>query len=330
MKLGKKDLEAIEEKLPTDIFEALHADTGDLKRAGWSQPPGSVWVTYARPRGAFDVAPRTRAAVYRGDPATVARYAVASQVPPRLTEAVSLAERIHEALVSRSDGLSAFTGCDEAGRPLEGHVHAKILCESNLGLGKGRRGEITHVIVHTPAGFGPEERKALDRLTKVWGHGGHDVQLVLLGVGKPEDFGGLEADRGRSPTLAKAKTWVSRTPFVPTRHPKATRPGMPKVDESGLQIGSPEHDLRRLLALSGFPEPMAVDTISSTDLAGHETRWLAFRRERNKGEGRRATNVGYGFRIEFPEPVRGPIALGYGAHFGLGVFVADHSIGGLP
>lgn len=330
VKLGKKDLEAIEEKLPTDIFEALHADTGDLKRAGWSQPPGSVWVTYARPRGAFDVAPRTRAAVYRGDPATVARYAVASQVPPRLTEAVSLAERIHEALVSRSDGLSAFTGCDEAGRPLEGHVHAKILCESNLGLGKGRRGEITHVIVHTPAGFGPEERKALDRLTKVWGHGGHDVQLVLLGVGKPEDFGGLEADRGRSPTLAKAKTWVSRTPFVPTRHPKATRPGMPKVDESGLQIGSPEHDLRRLLALSGFPEPMAVDTISSTDLAGHETRWLAFRRERNKGEGRRATNVGYGFRIEFPEPVRGPIALGYGAHFGLGVFVADHSIGGLP
>ncbi len=321
VKLGKKDLEAIEQNLPADIFQALHADTGDLKKAGWSQPPGSVWVAYGRPRNAFDVATRARSAMHRGDPATVARFAVASQAPPRLTDAVSLAERIHVALVSRSGGLSAFTGCDEAGRPLEGHVHAKILCESNLGLGRGRRGEITHVIVYAPMGFGPEERRALDELTEVWGRKGHDVQMVLLGVGRPEDFGGLEVERGRSPTLAKAKTWVSRTPFVPTRHPKATRPGVPKVDESGLQIGSTEHELRRLLALGGFPRPTAVDAVSSTDLAGHETRWLAFRRERNRGEGRRATNVGYGFRIEFPEPVRGPIALGYGAHFGLGLFL---------
>jgi CRISPR-associated endonuclease/helicase Cas3 len=30
-----------------------------------------------------------------------------------------------------------------------------------------------------------------------------------------------------------------------------------------------------------------------------------------------------GFRIEFPEIVRGPIAIGYGAHFGLGLFVPE-------
>ena len=29
---------------------------------------------------------------------------------------------------------------------------------------------------------------------------------------------------------------------------------------------------------------------------------------------------GYGFEIEFAEPVQGPIALGYGCHFGLGQF----------
>lgn len=321
VKLGKKDVDTIEQNLPSDIFQALHADTADLKKAGWSQPPGSVWVTYTRSRSAFDVMPLARSARHRGDPATVACYAVASQAPPRLTDTVSLAERIHVALVSRSGGLSTFTGCDEAGQPLAGHVHAQILCESNLGLGRGRRGEITHVIVYAPMGFGPEERRALDGLTKVWGRGGHDVQMVLLGVGRPEDFGGLESERGVFPSLAEAKTWVSRTPFVPTRHPKATRPGVPKVNEDGLQIGSPEHDLRRLLALAGFPKPNAVDAVSSTGLAGHETRWLSFRRERNRGDGRRATNVGYGFRIEFPEPVRGPIALGYGAHYGLGHFI---------
>lgn len=30
---------------------------------------------------------------------------------------------------------------------------------------------------------------------------------------------------------------------------------------------------------------------------------------------------GYGFRITFPDSVDGPLALGYGAHFGLGLFI---------
>lgn len=29
----------------------------------------------------------------------------------------------------------------------------------------------------------------------------------------------------------------------------------------------------------------------------------------------------YGFEIEFAEPVCGPIALGFGCHFGLGLFL---------
>ena len=41
------------------------------------------------------------------------------------------------------------------------------------------------------------------------------------------------------------------------------------------------------------------------------------------GEGRRAGSVGYGFRIEFPESVQGPVALGYGAHFGMGGFEVE-------
>jgi CRISPR-associated protein Csb2 len=326
IKLGKKDLESIEKNLPEDLFHALHADTGDLKNAGWSQPPGSIWVTYIRQRDAFDVMPRARAARQRKNDQipTVARFALASQVMPRLTDAVSLAERIHIALVSRSDGVSVFTGCDESGKPLEGHRHACILCESNPSLGKGRRGEITHITIYAPMGFDSDARKSLDGLTRVWGHGGHDIQLILLGVGQPEDFAGLDASKGACPMLAESMSWVSRTPFVSTRHPKATKTGVPKLDDNGLQIGSAEHELRRLLKLAGYPSPCAIESVPSTDLAGHETRWLKFRRDRNQGDGRRATSgCGYGFRIRFPEMVRGPIALGYGAHFGLGLFVPE-------
>jgi len=173
-------------------------------------------------------------------------------------------------------------------------------------------------------GFDRNARRSLDNLTSVWGHGGHDIQLILLGVGQPEDFAGLDESRGESPILAKSDRWISRTPFVSTRHPKATKTGLPKLDDNGLQIGSAEHELRRLLKLSSFPEPISVVPVTSTDLAGHETRWLKFRRDRNHGNGRRASSgYGYGFRIIFPEPVSGPIALGYGAHFGLGLFVPE-------
>ena len=323
-KLKKKDLDKIEQSIPADLFSALHADTGDLKKAGWSQPPGSVWMYYARPRDAFAVIPRAAKMEDRQETATIARFAVASQVPPKLTDAISFAERIHIALVSRSDGSTVFTGCDESNRPLTGHKHAFIFCESNLGLGKGRRGEITHVVVHAPMGFELKERQALDSLTRVWGHGGHDIQLILLGVGQPEDFAGLDESKGESPMLAKSDRWISRTPFVSTRHPKATKTGVPKLDDSGHQIGSAEHELQRLLKLNGLPAPISVEPVSSTDLAGHETRWLKFRRDRNHGDGRRAASgYGYGFRIKFPEPVQGPIALGYGAHFGLGLFVPE-------
>jgi len=254
---------------------------------------------------------------------TVARFVLGGSRPaPKLTDGITLAERVHAALVELSDGSAIFTGCDDEGRPLVGHNHAFILPESIQALGRGRNGEITHVIVYAPAGFGPREVAALEALREVGGSG-LDVQLTLSGLGLPENFGGTDADRGESPLLAESRIWTSRTPFIPTRYPKATRAGAPKLDPaSGLQIGSPEHELRRLLRLAGFPEPVAVDPAPVIEIAGERVGWSSFRRARTCGDGRRAGSAGYGFRIEFPEPVRGPVALGYGAHFGMGGFIA--------
>lgn len=111
---------------------------------------------------------------------------------------------------------------------------------------------------------------------------------------------------------------------MPTRHPKVTRAGVPKRDEKGLQIGSPEHELRRLLRLAGFPEPVAVEPVAGTRLGEREVPWREFLRLRENGEGRRAADGrGYGFRVEFPVEVKGPVAVGYGAHFGMGGFEAE-------
>jgi len=253
----------------------------------------------------------------------VARFALGGSRPPKLTDGIVLAERVHAALVELSDGSATFTGCDDGRRPLSGHNHAYILPESIQALGRGRGGEITSVTVYAPAGFGRRERSALEALREVRGDG-IVADLTLLGLGFTEEFGGTDAARGESPLLAESRIWTSRTPFIPTRYPKATRAGAPKLDPaSGLQIGSPEHELLRLLSLAGFPKPVAVDPAPVIEIGGERVEWASFRRSRSSGDGRRAGSAGYGFRIEFPEPVRGPVALGYGAHFGMGGFEAD-------
>jgi CRISPR-associated protein Csb2 len=148
--------------------------------------------------------------------------------------------------------------------------------------------------------------------------------VILQGFGQPQHFGGQDPERSQCPLLARSRAWVSRTPFIPTRHPKVTRAGALKRDASGLQIGSSEHELRRLLGLAGFPEPVLVEPVAGTILGERNIPWHAFLRRRETDKGKPVANgAGYGFLIEFPEAVQGPVAVGYGAHFGMGGFEAD-------
>jgi hypothetical protein len=164
-------------------------------------------------------------------------------------------------------------------------------------------------------------------LEHVYGGSVPDIHLSLLGIGQPEDFGGTDLELGRCSLLAKSRTWISRLPFIPTRHPKVTRAGAAKLDATGLQIDSPEHELRRLLKLGGFPVPAMVERVSCTQLGDREVFWSNFQNTRNdNSHGIKASSrKTYGFRIHFLEPVQGPLAVGYAAHFGMGSFVADEN-----
>jgi len=326
---GKTKKKASKRKLsmPETVLETLHAETSDVHASKWDRPPGSRWVEYALPEEILMSPDRVRPtsalrAVTPAQPWSVARYAVTGKVVPRLTEALRVAERVHQRLIGLTkgtDGVSQFSGQDEAGVPLVGNQHAYVFCESNL----NPQGRITHVTVCSRTAFTAAAESALHSMTGVWGVGENPIQLILLGLGSVPDFGGLRTQAGQSAALApSATTWESRTPFVSTRHPKATRAGVPKLDDRGLQIGSPEHDLRRLLAEVGLPEPTEIEPLPDTALGGHPTRWLEFRTQRTRGGGRRASDWGRGFRLVFPAPVSGPICLGYGAHFGLGLFQA--------
>lgn len=309
--LGPKPKKADLKKLPivpADLFAALHADTGDLQAAGWNLPPGAAYVNYARSERAFAPASRARRVSSKSFP-TVARYALVSAVAPRITQAISVANRVHQALCKWSEQAPVFTGRDNAGEPRTDHVHAHIFCEANAS-----RDAITHVTVWAQLGFDETACTALRRLNKVWGHGGHDLRLVLLGLGQPRDFPDCRL-------FGKSRVWRSATPFVSTRHPKEFRDGRPKMDESGWQIGSAGHDLRRLLALNAVFDGTKISQQKILRCGQRELRSLQFQTIRHDGGGKRGNGDAGAFMISFPKEVRGPLAFGYAAHFGLGVFV---------
>lgn len=297
-------------------------ETSDLHAAGWTQPPGSRWVEYTVPK------PRVLPEVQWMDREpnvnpTIARIALASDtvqgdVRPQVTQGIYLAETTRRALMGRSrdeSGLPSrlFSGKDEDGRPLRGHQHAFFLtCDDD------EDGRIDHLLVYVRGGMGHRELEAIAGIKKLWQvRHKPDLFPVLVGMGQAEEFGSNQPGMpGRTRLLGRSRYWSSATPYLLTRHPK----------KNGKE--SPAEQLRRDLERMGLPEPVGIEQMPDGRPTRRKTfRWLEFARERQTGGKPPAQALGYGFRITFDEPVTGPIALGYGAHFGLGTFVAEEDKG---
>jgi len=120
---------------PADLIACLQADTTELRRHGWSQPPGSRRVFYRRKTDALDVsAPRPRRRTIPTVEAMLLSIATASgndHALPHITRTLPQAELLHTELVgkaARKSGHSeVLSGCDEQRQPLTGpHRHAHI------------------------------------------------------------------------------------------------------------------------------------------------------------------------------------------------------------
>ena len=100
--------------------------------------------------------------------------------------------------------------------------------------------------------------------------------------------------------LATAVEWVSIAPYYRPWHAKR---------------GFSQDDMiRRECAARGLPP------VTNVELIGHGApapRWR-WRDSEPKGSGR-----GTAWRLAFAAPVRGPLAFGYGCHFGLGLFAPE-------
>jgi CRISPR-associated protein Csb2 len=311
---------------PVDILAALELDVGNLHRQGWNGIPGTRWVTYELPKPRQFAQPQPSSIFTEKNAPTFARFALDSRVLPNLTDAVAVGDRFHRSLIkyseqSKGQADSIFTGRDDAGNPLaQDHQHAWYLPEDADGDGK-----IDHVVVYAAAGFSQDAVVALSSLRKVWGSEGFDLQTVLVSLGQAQDYRAEQpGEEGKSLLVGRSRVWRSVTPVVLPRFPKQNHQKQPKIDPvTNLQIDGAEHQMRRLLRQLNFDDPSTVEKLPEQhkNRAMQRYGWQQFQRRRYNGHGARGQDKGWGFELQFDEPQTGPMAVGYGAHFGLGMFV---------
>lgn len=297
-------------------LEQLLVETADLRKRRLLVPPGSAWVRYRIP--GFG-----RAAAARAQPppvvaglgaVSVARYLLQGKVLPPVTEVLSVGDAARLAAMSwfgrlhgRDRPSPVLSGKDATGAPLQGHRHAYYLPTD-----EDEDGRVDHLTVWAREGFPREELEALAAIPELkWG-GSQDstVRLTLLGFAHE-----ALAERIAPRLFGPARRWVSFTPFVLVRHSKLKKETAEGETRVRL-VDGPMDQLKRELDHHGYP----VEGVRLRELAPGRVHWVEFRRRRRSGPA--PAGGAYGFELTFPHEVKGPVALGYACHYGLGLFMA--------
>jgi CRISPR-associated protein Csb2 len=310
---------------PVDILACLTKDTAWWKSHRWNQPPGSQRVVYWRRANSLAVAVPTKSV--RRNEKTVTTMLLAVTTPsgnrsalPLVTRTLPQAELFHRAIVGRVGNgrevdCQELTGKDANGKPLaNGHQHAHVIPLSLRDAGDGQR-RIDHILVHAPMGLSPAAQHAIQTLRRTWMKGGSgDLQVALAASGDISILRSLsgalqESVQALFPAEANGTEWVSATPFVPPRFLK-------KSGRNTL-FGQINAELKcRHLPAAAVVEVLAEPTLDFRH-------FVVARRDAMQAP---PVSFGMALRIVLEQPLEThqvPLILGYGSHFGLGLFVSN-------
>ena len=294
--VDKKAQKKLGGTLPETLLDALSVDTGELRKLGWSQPPAARKVSYLRP---LDALRPKRVIRRRPVPGITAVNFILSGKPlPRVEDTLRIGELMRIATMGQckrafgEDSIPPiFSGHDlpEGNR----HRHAFYLPWDSNGDGK-----LDRILVYVPDGMSDDQQRVLGKVQNLWERGGAEWRLVLEGSGTPNVAEKL---------TRTSATWESVTPYLHPWHIKKR-----------LSI---EDQIRRECRERGIPEPVAIETFCEVDIGkDRKRRSIHFQRFRSRRGLTQPDRLGSFHRLIFADPVAGPLALGFGCHFGLGLF----------
>jgi CRISPR-associated protein Csb2 len=326
-KRTKKEALLIQATLPARLADALAVDTAQWHAAGWSNPPPLVKMVYDRPH-VGPLPPRRREhkvsiATSQSLNPNVARFLLAGKPRPPIEDAIKIGELMRLAALAqfgrdergRWRAPSVISGRDADGRHLaQGvHGHAFYLPEDS-----DADGFIDHVVVFAKSGLTDEVQSKLDRVTRLWEpgrivgeddapHGRKEWRLALEGFGRAADF----AD---SMILGRSRRWRSVTPYLMPWHAKKN---FGLAEQIRREIG------RRKLLTQGDVSAVTAEPLPELRFKGRALRPIHFHRFRSRRNFVQPDTTGRFVVLEANTEIEGPLALGFGCHFGLGLFAAS-------
>lgn len=299
---------------PEDLVACLQMQTSDLHSHGWSQPPGSRRVIYWRRVNALEIGSVSVRKSVPVPPVEAVLLALATPTGnehalPNITRTLPQAERLHKQLVGHLNGRNnpALTGRDDDRQPLkEPHRHGHI-----LPLDLNGDGHLDHILIWAPMSLDGDAQAAIRATRQTFTKGGiGPLRLAWAGSGSLADLRRLRGPLGAGlqTVLVPSRDWISLTPFVPPRHLKKNG-----TNTLAGQIIA-ELESRNL------PEPMDIEVVDAheEDLARIQRHFIRGRRVGPQPP----IDCGFTIRMRFAAPVSGPICIGYGGHFGMGMFQA--------
>lgn len=291
-------------------LKSITVTTGQLHEKNYQYPPGAKLLYYTLPKNCFEPEITHSTNTSQMSSITLVRYAVAGAVCPSISDTMRVADTARSACMSRygkhkNNNVSpTFSGKDGDGKPLVDHVHAFYLPTYET-----QNKIIDHLTIIAKNGFNAHELNVLFELKNLYRYNQNDIQLVFEGCGIMDNF--------NIPILGESKIWTSATPLVLTRHMKYRGSG-----KNRLCINGPAEQVRNELSIRYGPthdlESITVDS-SCTNINSTNLKPLDFYRWRRRGSV--GSDTAYNVKLKFKKTVRGPLTLGYGSHFGLGMFV---------
>jgi CRISPR-associated protein Csb2 len=220
---------------------------------------------------------------------------------PSLVFAHHIAAAVRDALFEAHSalGFPQFPADFHGPATRQDHAHAHYLC-----LDWDEDGLVDEVMIVAACGLAPSVIAAAALVRSASGNG-FSLALAPMSMGAAKD----------TPLAGPSVLWRALTPFVTSRH---------RLSSTGKERSrvSPERQLLQDLQARGIPPP---------EVAWQPHAWLGDRfvtpdvfaiagAARKPSRAPPADAVAAFAILQFEAPVQGPIALGYGSHFGLGLF----------
>ena len=245
----------------------------------------------------------------------VVRLKLGGPVRPPQTATVALTDVFHRACAKILNKVreghprefSNLVGKSDDGKPLTEHRHSHFLATTD----ETRR--ISEIILWTPGGLAPDEYAAITKISHLWDGSPHPgfkgrIPLLLNGRGSesllPEEW------------TVPATRWRSRTPYLPTGHPKG-EPLQFALKRLRRDLGNLAPDLAEFL-IDVSPSLDADSRAQDVDPRQYDRRRASDRTQR------RQPPSAHHLTLTFSRPIRpadhGPLTLGQLSHYGLGHF----------